>query len=370
MARGTDTTLSEVSTSVYDIPTDQLEGDGTLTWDHTTLVLTELSVGDTVGVGWTYASSACKSVIDDVLASAVIGADVLDTAANHEAMVRACRNLGRPGVVSCAVSAVDIALWDAKAAILGVALADLFGQYRSDIPVYGSGGFTTYDDATAAKQLEHWRSELSIPRVKIKVGESWGTNEERDRARTVFARQVVGDDVELYVDANGGYGTKQAISIGRQFIEDAGISWFEEPVSSDHLEGLRSIKESLSLDVAAGEYGFDESYFEHMLNAGAVDCLQIDVTRCGGYTAWLRAAALAQSRGIDVSAHCAPNLHAHVATSVPNLRHVEYFWDHERIETMLFDGTLSPLGGTLTPDTDRVGHGLTFKHEDAVRYRR
>jgi L-alanine-DL-glutamate epimerase-like enolase superfamily enzyme len=368
VARPMGTTVSRITSSAYTIPTDQPEADGTLSWDHTTVVIVEISAADESGIGWTYASSACRAIVDDVLAPCVCGSDVLDTAATHEAMVRACRNLGRPGVVSCAISAVDIALWDLKAKFLGVALADLFGRYRSSAPVYGSGGFTTYDDTTTRTQLEHWSAELSIPRVKIKVGESWGSNEKRDLARVVHARQAIGEGVELFVDANGGYSAKQAITIGRHFVEAAGVCWFEEPVSSDDLAGLRLIKEILNLDVAAGEYGFDEFYFERMLCAGAVDCLQVDVTRCGGYTSWLRVAAVAHAHAVDVSAHCAPNLHAHVATSVPNLRHVEYFWDHERIESLLFDGALSPLGGSMTPDRDRPGHGLVLKRPDAAPY--
>ena len=288
--------------------------------------------------------------------------------AAHEAMVRACRNLGRPGIVSSAIAAVDIALWDCKARLLGVALADLFGRSHDHVALYGSGGFTTYDDERARVQLERWVCEQGIPRVKIKVGESWGTCERRDLLRTSFARRVVGDDVELFVDANGGYSRKQARRMGRQFVDDAAVTWLEEPVSSDDLEGLREVREHLALDVAAGEYGYDESYFDRMLTAQAVDCLQIDATRCGGYTSWLTAAAGALGRGVEISAHCAPNLHAHVGTAVPHLRHVEYFHDHERVDSILFDGLLSPCGGLLTPDPSSPGHGMLLKEADAGPY--
>lgn len=370
MSRNGSIEVEGVTSAVYVIPTDRPEADGTLSWDHTTLVLAQVDAGGLRGLGWTYGSGACKEVIEETLSGVVTGRDVLGTVSAHEAMVRAVRNFGRSGVVGCAISAVDIALWDAKSRHLGVALSDLFGRNQDDVPIYGSGGFTTYDDRTATSQLERWTAELAIPRVKIKVGESWGTNEERDLERSVHARNVVGDDVELYVDANGGYSTKQAMHLGRRFIEAADVCWFEEPVSSDSLEELRLLKEQLPLDIAAGEYGFDERYFERMLASQAVDCLQIDVTRCGGYTSWLRAAGLAQAHGIDVSGHCAPNLHAHVAASVPNLRHVEYFWDHERIESMLFDGVLSPGGGAMTPDASAPGHGLSLKAADADAFRR
>jgi L-alanine-DL-glutamate epimerase-like enolase superfamily enzyme len=285
-------------------------------------------------------------------------------------MVRACRNIGRPGAVSCAISAVDIALWDCKARLLGVPLADLFGRCTEEVAIYGSGGFITYDDATARAQLEQWVGDWDISRVKIKIGEAWGARPERDRSRTEFARTVIGDDVALFVDANGGYSRKQAIRIGRALTDAAGISWLEEPVSSDDLIGLRVIRDALDVDVAAGEYGYDEAYFAHMAGAGAVDCLQIEVTRCGGYTSWLRAAAIAGAQGLEVSAHCTPNLHAHVAVSVPHVRHLEYFHDHHRIETTLFDGALDPQGGCLQPRVDVPGHGMTLKETTAEKYRR
>jgi L-alanine-DL-glutamate epimerase-like enolase superfamily enzyme len=284
-------------------------------------------------------------------------------------MVRACRNLGRPGVVSSAISAVDIAMWDCKARLMGVALADLFGRSTEGIALYGSGGFTTYDDDTARAQLEHWTAELAIPRVKIKIGESWGRCVERDLERVAFARRVIGDGVELFTDANGGYARKQAVRVGRQLVEESSVIWFEEPVSSDDLEGLREVRDQLSLDVAAGEYGYDEVYFARMLGAGAVDCLQIDVTRCGGFTSWLRGADLAAAAGIEISGHCAPNLHAHVGTTVPHLRHIEFFHDHERVDRLLFDGLLDPTGGSLTPRRNDAGHGMVLKEADAERFR-
>jgi L-alanine-DL-glutamate epimerase-like enolase superfamily enzyme len=364
-----ETDIRSVSTRTYAVPTDQPEADGTLSWGSTTVVVVEVVAGHTHGLGWTYASEACRSVIDGELTGAIVGDDVMCIARSHENMVRACRNLGRPGVVSCAISAVDIALWDCKAKTLGCALSDLFGACREAAPIYGSGGFTTYDDATAAAHLERWTGELQIPRVKIKVGESWGTMEGRDLRRAVQARRVIGDQVELYVDANGAYRHKQAVRLGQAYIDSGGVSWFEEPVSSDDLAGLRLVREELPLDVAAGEYGYDEIYFDRMLGAQSVDCLQIDVTRCGGYTSWLRVAAMAAAKGVDVSAHCAPNLHAHVAVGVPNLRHIEYFWDHERIEQMLFDGSLAPAGGSLTPDRDRPGHGLSLREHEAELFR-
>ena len=362
--------VEKVATRAYTVPTDQPEADGTLEWQSTTMVTAEVCAGGTTGMGWTYASRASQTVIEDLLSEVVVGSDLLGTTGIHERMVRACRNVGRPGAVSCAISAVDIALWDCKARHLGVPLADLFGRCADEVAIYGSGGFITYDESTAGAQLEQWVGDWGIPRVKIKIGEARGGRPERDLARTVFARTVIGDGVALFVDANGGYRRKQAVRMGHELADTANISWFEEPVTSDDLTGLRLVRDALEVDVTAGEYGYDEPYFAAMLTAEAVDCLQIDSTRCGGYTSWLRAAALAGAHGLDISAHCAPNLHAHVCLSAPNVRHIEYFHDHHRIETMLFDGALNPEGGSLRPHLDVPGHGMIFREEIAAPYRR
>jgi L-alanine-DL-glutamate epimerase-like enolase superfamily enzyme len=252
---------------------------------------------------------------------------------------------------------------------LGLPLTALFGRCRSEIPIYGSGGFTTYSDSTTRTQLEHWVNDLGIGAVKIKIGQSWGQQIERDLERVALTRQFVGDGVEIFVDANGAYSVKQAIRVGHRAESLHGITWFEEPVSSDNLAGLHEVRDQVSADVAAGEYGYDEPYFARMIAAEAVDCLQVDVTRCGGFTCWLRVAAIAAANGLQVSAHCAPALHAQVAGTVPNLRHVEYFHDHSRIEGMLFDGVPLPVGGVLTPDPSAPGHGYCLKEADAERYR-
>lgn len=363
-----DPAVSELQVSVFRIPTDLPEADGTLSWDETTVVLVEASGAGHTGLGYTYADAACQTLIAGKLADIVCGRPILDVPGTWEMMVRACRNLGRPGLTSCAISAVDNALWDLKARLLDLPLSRLLGAVRRDVPIYGSGGFTTYDEATTIAQLERWTDTWAIPRVKIKVGESWGSEPGRDLSRIALARKVIGPEAELFVDANGGYTRKQAIRMA-DAMDAFGVSWFEEPVSSDDLAGLRHIRGRVQADVAAGEYGYDLVYFQRMVAAGAVDCLQADITRCGGVTEWLRVAAVAAANGLEISGHCAPSLHVPVAAAVPNLRHVEYFHDHVRIEQMLFDGTTDPTGGVLSVDADRPGFGLELKHTDAERLR-
>jgi L-alanine-DL-glutamate epimerase-like enolase superfamily enzyme len=361
--------IEDVAATAYVIPTDAPEADGTLAWDETTMVLVTARAGGQAGMGWTYAAAAARAVVTDVLASVVAGRSALDVVGAAEAMARAVRNIGRGGIAATAMSAVDIALWDLKARLIGLPVASLLGRARRDVPVYGSGGFTSYDERRTREQLSGWVEKDGIPRVKIKIGESWGGNERRDLERVALARDVIGPDTELYVDANGGYTTGQAVRVADQ-MAGYGVTWFEEPVSSDDTAGLAAVRSQVEPDVAAGEYSWSLADSARLIDAGAVDCLQLDVTRCGGITEFLRGAALAAAHSMHVSAHCAPNLHAHVGAAVVNLRHIEYFHDHQRIERLLFDGTLDPQGGALAPDPDQPGLGLQLKTVDAEQYRR
>ncbi|GAA2276296.1 enolase C-terminal domain-like protein [Kitasatospora cystarginea] len=368
MTSGSTPTVDALQVWVLDFPTDAPEADGTAHWDTTTMVLVRALSESARGYGWTYGSAACALVITELLADHVVGRSAFDVPAANEAMHRALRNAGRPGIGGYALSAVDIALWDLKARLLELPLADLLGRARDGVPVYGSGGFTSYDGRQMEVQLRGWTEKDRIPRVKIKIGEEWGTREGRDLARIQRAREIIGPGVELYVDANGAYSAKQAIRLAKRF-EDSDVRWFEEPVSSDDLAGLARVRAAITADVAAGEYGFTLPYFAAM--APTVDCLQADATRCGGITVWLRAAALAQAHGLELSGHCAPHVHAHASAAVPNLRHLEWFHDHVRIENLLFDGTLDPAGGELHPGADDTpGHGVVPRNDVLERHSR
>jgi L-alanine-DL-glutamate epimerase-like enolase superfamily enzyme len=359
--------IDELRAHAYRVPTDAPEADGTLAWDSTTLVLVRARSGHCVGTGGTYAPAAAAALVTGTLAPVVRGRSALDVPGTRAALDRAVRNASRAGLVGYTLSAVDVALWDLKARLLGLPLHRLLGAARRDVPVYGSGGFTTFDDRQLTEQLDGWAHGQRIPRVKIKIGQSWGTDVGRDLRRMALAREVVGEGTELFVDANGAYGRKQAVRV-MDAARELDVRWFEEPVSSDDLAGLAQVRTAVRADVTAGEYGTDLVYFARMLDAGAVDCLQVDASRCGGVTEWLRVAALAAAHSVEVSGHCAPHLHAAVAAATPNLRHLEWFADHVRIEAMLFDGTLDPTGGALRL-REAPGHGLELRAADADRYR-
>jgi L-alanine-DL-glutamate epimerase-like enolase superfamily enzyme len=358
-----DAAIEQLSVSAYEIPTDEPESDGTLEWDSTTLVLVEVSGGGETGLGFTYSDVSAAKLIEGKLADVVKGHDVLSPQSAWAAMNHAVRNLGQQALSAMAISAVDIALWDLKARLLGLALADLLGRFHPRVPVYGSGGFTSYSNQKLASQLSGW-TEQGIPRVKMKVGRDL----EADPGRVRAAREAVGPDVELMVDANGAWQRKEALACMELFSEEFGVTYVEEPVTSDDLDGLRLLRDRgpAGMNVAAGEYGWDLPYFKRMVDC--VDIQQADVTRCGGITGLLRVDALCRARSIPFSAHCAPAISAHVCCAMETLVHLEYFHDHVRIESMLFDGTLSPADGYLQPDSSRPGLGLELRRDAAEEY--
>jgi L-alanine-DL-glutamate epimerase-like enolase superfamily enzyme len=357
--------IEAVEVTAYAIPTDAPESDGTLAWDSTTLVVAQLKGGGRRGLGYTYADTATARLIADKLAPLLQGRDALATGARWSEMVGAIRNLGRPGIASMAIAALDVALWDLKAKVLEEPLARLLGACRDAIPAYGSGGFTSYTVERLREQLGGW-ADAGLRFVKMKVGR----DAPADRARVRAARQTIGEGTQLFVDANGAYTRKQALAQAEAFAAE-GVAWFEEPVSSDDLDGLGLLRDRApaGMAISAGEYGYDLPYFERMLRAGAVDVLQADATRCAGVTGFMQAATLCEAFGLPLSSHCAPALHAPLCCAARAAVHAEYFHDHVRIEHMLFDGAPALRGALLAPDWTRPGLGLELRTRDAERFR-
>lgn len=349
----------------FRIPTEQPESDGTLEWDSTTIVVVTIRAGGACGIGYSYTDRAAALLVTDLLAGALCGKDAMATRACWDAMARVVRNFGRTGLVSSGIAACDVALHDLKGKLLDVPVASLLGARHESVPVYGSGGFTSQADAELAAQLEDW-ARAGLTAVKMKIGR----DPDRDLDRVRVARQAVGPDVDLYVDANGAYARKQALA----FAEAAAtheVTWFEEPVSQNDLEGLRMVRDNApaGMEVTSGEYAWRLQDFRSLVEAGAVDVLQADATRCGGFTEFLMADALAAAHELPLSSHTAPALHLHVCCAAMQLRNMEWFSDHVRVERLLFDGAPEPRAGHVSPDLSRPGLGLEFKRAEAERWR-
>ncbi len=336
---------------------------GRFAWNSTTLVLAEVNAGGKTGIGYSYTDAAAAAIINGALAEAVVDLDAFAIPLAHKAMLSRIRNIGRAGLVATAISAVDSALWDLKGKLLDCPVVSLLGAARHAVPIYGSGGFTTYSIGRLEDQLGAWAGQ-GMRWVKMKVG----TDPSLDLDRVKAARSAIGG-AELFVDANGAYNRKQALSFAEDFAS-LGVVYFEEPVSSDDLEGLRLIRDRTpdGMKIAAGEYGYDLFYFRRMLEAGATDVQQADATRCLGLTGFLQADVLCAAFSRPLSVHCAPALHLHAALAARSLWNQEWFHDHVRIEEMLFDGAPIPKDGVIRADPSRPGLGLEFKHQDARQY--
>jgi L-alanine-DL-glutamate epimerase-like enolase superfamily enzyme len=347
------------------VPTDAPESDGTLEWDSTTMVLVEVSHEGVDGLGWTYCDAAAGAVIEGKLRDALDRRDLDDVPAAWMAMRRAVRNDGGSGIAACAISAVDVALWDRWARVRGVPLAVALGAFHSAVPVYGSGGFCSYDDAQLRAQLRRW-AMAGMEMVKMKVG----ADPDADHHRVAVARAAVGDGVQLFVDANGAWSRREAVWWANALAAEADVRWVEEPVSSHDREGLRFVRDRVppGVVVAAGEYAWGPEDARDLLVGGCVDVLQLDATRCGGLTGFRAGAALAAAWGVAVSAHCSPQLHLHACCAAERMVHCEYFHDHVRIEGMVFENPVEPVEGALHLDRARAGHGLAVDRDVVARY--
>jgi len=360
-----DAAISKVSARAYTIPTDKPEADGTFSWTSTTLIVVHAQAAGKTGLGYTYTHGSAADLINSKFAETVKGRDAFDAPGSWRAMQGSVRNMGREGLAATAISAVDTALWDLKCKLLDLPLCLLLGRFRDAVPIYGSGGFTTYSDAELREQLGGWVTREGCRWVKMKIG----SEPDRDPHRVEVAKSAIGEHT-LFVDANGAYNLKQALQFADRFASNQGVAWFEEPVSSDDLAGLQYMRQHAParMEIAAGEYGYAIDYFRRMLEAAAVDVLQADITRCGGVTGFLQVAALCGAHHVDLSGHCAPSLHLHAACAAPRFRHLEWFHDHVRIEHMLFDGAPRAENGAIRPDLARPGFGLSFKEKDAERF--
>jgi L-alanine-DL-glutamate epimerase-like enolase superfamily enzyme len=356
--------VGAVYAHAYTVPTDGPEQDGTLDWDKTTLVIVKIEAGGQEGIGYTYSAKTNAALITGILTQSIVGRDAFDIAGCIVSMQREVRNLGRRGLAATAISAVDVALWDLKAKLLDLPLVRLLGAARAQVPIYGSGGFTNYTDARLAEQLGGWVAQDGCRWVKMKIGR----DAQRDRIRAKAARAAIGD-AGLFVDANGAFAAKEALAFADD-VRKLDVRWFEEPVSSDDLSGLRLLRSQMPppIEVAAGEYHYVLDDMRAMLSGDCVDVMQADATRCGGISGFLAAGTLTDAHHLDLSGHCAPSVHLHAACAVPRLRHLEWFHDHVRIEHMLFDGAPTPRNGAIKPDLSRAGLGIELKRKDAERY--
>lgn len=310
----------------------------------------------TEGLGVGTGNLAIRAVIENNLKDLLIGQDPFNIEKLWNDMFWRVRGYGRKGVAFQALSTVDIGLWDLKAKALGLPLYRLLNPMFEKVPIYGSGGWTNYDEKELVAEQTGY-VDRGIPRVKMKVGKDFGQSEREDIARLNAVRKAVGDDVEIYVDANNGYYAKQAIRMSRMF-EDYDVKWFEEPVIADDIEGLAAISRATTIPVATGEHEYTKYGFKDLIARGAVDIVQPDIGRVGGVTEWMKAAYLAHAFNLPVAPHAVQLVHLHCAMATPNLKVVEYLGSVEKNDDFFYTDYPKPVNGTWAPYPDKPGLGL------------
>ena len=310
----------------------------------------------TEGLGIGQGSPGVRQVVEDGLKDVLIGRDPLDLERLWSDMFWRVRGYGRKGIAFCAMSAVDIGLWDLKAKALGLPLYKLLGPYAESVPIYGSGGWT---DMTVDELIEQARGfiEQGTDRVKIKVGKDFGKAEREDIERVAAVREAVGDDVALYIDANGAYYPKQAVYMAREF-EQHQVGWFEEPVLADDIAGLAEVRRAINIPVATGEQEYTKYGFKALLSGGGADIVQPDVGRVGGVTEWMKVAHMADAFGLQVAPHAMQQVHLHLACATPNLKLVERLDVETEGDAIWYTEVPQPKDGMWSPFRDKPGLGL------------
>jgi len=309
------------------------------------------------GIGFSYSKRAggpAQYAHAKEVAEGIIGEDPNDIGKIYTKLLWAGASVGRSGVATQALAAIDIALYDLKAKRAGLPLAKLLGSYRDSVQTYNtSGGFLNASleevKARATQSLEE-----GIGGIKIKVGLP---DSKEDLRRVAGIREHIGWDVPLMVDANQQWDRATALRLGRQ-LEEFNLVWIEEPLDAYDFEGHAHLASVLDTPIATGEMLASVAEHKGLINANGCDIIQPDAPRVGGITQFLRLAALADERGLGLAPHFAMEIHLHLAAAYPREPWVEHFdWldplFNERLETK--------NGRMIVPD--RPGLGVTLSDQ-------
>jgi L-alanine-DL-glutamate epimerase-like enolase superfamily enzyme len=324
------------------------------------------------GIGVTYhevGGEATKSLIDEAIAPRLIGRDPFDTEVLWNEFFGYLRGVGRKGLAFGALSAVDIALWDIKGKALGMPLYKLFGGGRTAVPVYASGGWTSYSDEKLVEEVQGML-DRGFSTVKVKVGVEGGTNPNRDLARVRKLREAIGPDVRLLLDANNCWDAATAARFANRVAEYDPFL-LEEPVFADDIPGLARFKRSTDIPLGTGEHEYTRFGVRDLLLADAVDVVQADGARVGGFTEMLKIAALTQAWNVPFAPHAMENIHLHLLAAIPNGLFLERLLLFEDVTARVFADAPVPIDGHLhVPDLPGLGLALdldyVLAHDDAA----
>lgn len=323
------------------------------------------------GLGVTYhevGGEAVREIIRRNMAPKLIGRDPLESEALWHEFFHYLRGVGRKGVSFCALSAVDVALWDLKGKIAGLPLHRLLGGNRTRVPVYASGGWTSYSDEQLVEEMRGMVAR-GFRMVKFKVGYAGGTDIRRDALRVRKVREALGPEIRLLVDANNCFDAATAVQLANR-IREFDVMLFEEPVFADDIPGLSRFRRGTDIPLATGEHEYTRFGVRDLLLAEAADYVQADGARAGGYTEMLKIAALTQAWNVRFAPHAMENLHLPLVAALPNAPFLERLLMFEDITARVFKGAAVPVDGHMeVPETPGLGLALDMdfvrEHDEA-----
>ncbi len=326
------------------------------------------------GFGVTYhevGGEATKMLIEKNIAPKLIGRDPFETEKLWYEMFGYLRGVGRKGLMFCAYSAVDIALWDLKGKILDMPLYRMFGGTETKIPVYGSGGWTSYTDEELVEEMTDLVKRDGYTTIKFKVGVEGGQNLTRDVERVRKVREAVGPEIGIMLDANNCWDAATGARFANR-VKDYDIMFLEEPVFADDLPGLMKYKNTTDLPLATGEHEYTKWGARDLLMNGCADILQIDGTRAGGFTEMLKIGAMTQAFNVKFAPHAMENIHIHLISAFNNAPFLERLKLFEGITANTYLDAPKPVNGFMTIPADKPGLGLTlnmdFIHEHDEKF--
>ena len=310
---------------------DSVFADSTRTSDFVGFLVVVIKTNsDIEGIGFTYhdmCGLAIGTMIKDTIEPLLIGRDPLCNEDIWQYLYNYMYYYGRKGTALYALSALDVALWDIKGKVAGLPLYKLLGGSQTKIPAYASGGWTSYTKDELVKEATNMVAS-GFKSIKIKVGVEGGTNINEDVRRVAAVRKAIGDDIDLFVDANFVWKASDAILFAKK-AEQYDLGWFEEPVIADDIEGLARVRNNTTIPIAAGENEYTRYGARDLVVGKAIDIYQPDPCYNGGITEVLKMNAIAQAWNLKLALHCVDFVTRHMASAATNSLIVEHLlvWD-------------------------------------------
>jgi len=359
--------ISKIQTQIVRLPADEALAGGPSEPGATRNIVTLRVQTDAgvEGIGYTFFGAALTGALKhavDALGALTVGEDPLRTEAIAAKLRAASAGSGPGGILTLALSAIDIALWDIRGKALNLPLWQMIGGSRERVPTYASGALMRNFPLEHLVKAGPKLVQKGFRQMKTQLALPGDTSPALEVERIRRMRECIGPNIDLMCDINQRWRVDQAIDIGKR-IEDVRLFWLEDVTTADDFQGLARVSDALATPVAGGEYLYGPAPFRQMMEARSVDIVMIDLMRAGGITGWLKIAGMAEAFNLPVVSHLVPEIHVHLVAAIPNGLTVEYMpWTFA-----MFEEVPLPEKGELAVPR-RPGLGLKFDEAALKRY--